>query len=644
LSGYIFQFCNGTWNGTHCLPIPSPAWSTSLSGWRYRKSHNISNANGADVNYTVNITIINGTGSDSGNTFYINNKMKNDFGDVRFTNATGSLLNYWIESVNIGSNATFWVRIDGNLTTTNQTIYIYYGKSDATNISNINNTFIFGDDFSGSSVDTNKWTVTGSPSVSNGILTLSSGQNILGKTNISPNASFRSRVKSDVTGNNNALSIFGFQSSDGNNVVYYYISNGYDNRGRNIKAGGSSLVDMAIMPDTNYHIYETFWNLTLTTFRQDSGSLYSLSSNIPIIAIPSYHFARPTYTTYQYVDWTFIRNYTSPEPSHGIWGSEETSSGWVNDTCTSFSGGTWSNTTKTINSTEGATVAWCVYANDTSNNWNSTSCSNPFSYVTTAADTTKPTYSLNSTNSTTAGTPVLHSLNWTDDVGLSGYIFSFDNCTGSLDNETWASFSGGTWSNFTETVNSTSGCTIRWCFYANDTSNNWNGTSCDTPFTYTTNGTVFISISVSQALLDGITFGTINPNTNDNPAINNTNGVEGGTAYNITIDSSTTVNVDLYNDASGNLVSGSYIIAIGNVTHKSNITSNTGDNLVATDSIALSTTYSIIGNNVCQSLAANSNCWIRYWLDSPTAQPPGNYTTTYKYCAVENGAGYSQCG
>jgi len=100
-----------------------------------------------------------------------------------------------------------------------------------------------------------------------------------------------------------------------------------------------------------------------------------------------------------------------------------------------------------------------------------------------------PTYSLNSTNSTVAGTPVEHRLKWTDNTGLSYAIFSFDNCTGTLENITNTSLSGSTdWSNFTVTINSTPECTIRWCVYANDTNDNWNGTSCDNPFSYTTSG------------------------------------------------------------------------------------------------------------------------------------------------------------
>jgi len=60
--------------------------------------------------------------------------------------------------------------------------------------------------------------------------------------------------------------------------------------------------------------------------------------------------------------------------------------GWVNDAWVSMTGtGNWSNVTKTVNDTIGANIAWCVYANDTSNNWNGSSCQNPFTYITTSA-------------------------------------------------------------------------------------------------------------------------------------------------------------------------------------------------------------------------------------------------------------------
>jgi hypothetical protein len=98
----------------------------------------------------------------------------------------------------------------------------------------------------------------------------------------------------------------------------------------------------------------------------------------------------------------------------------------------------WSNATKTLNSTVGTNVQWCVYANDTSNNWNYSSCINPFS-LTTISGNAAPQYFQSSANSTIAGKPTLFSLYWTDDIGLGGYIFSTNN-TGTWVNDIFTYF------------------------------------------------------------------------------------------------------------------------------------------------------------------------------------------------------------
>ncbi len=105
---------------------------------------------------------------------------------------------------------------------------------------------------------------------------------------------------------------------------------------------------------------------------------------------------------------------------------EISSERWKNDTWVGegFSGNEdWSNVTKSINSTIGSGIAWKVYANDSSDNWNSSSV---YSF---SAENDVPAYWDNSTNSTVAGNPVEFSLRWTDNQGLSGYIFSL--CNGS---------------------------------------------------------------------------------------------------------------------------------------------------------------------------------------------------------------------
>jgi hypothetical protein len=90
------------------------------------------------------------------------------------------------------------------------------------------------------------------------------------------------------------------------------------------------------------------------------------------------------------------------------------------------------------------------------------------------SDLVPPIWSLNSTNSTGVGNlPVLHSTYWSDNIGMSGFIFS-TNASGSWVNDTALSFSNG-WANVTKA--SPANGIVGWKVYANDTSNNWNSTS-----------------------------------------------------------------------------------------------------------------------------------------------------------------------
>ncbi|MFW9879004.1 MAG: DUF2341 domain-containing protein, partial [Candidatus Thorarchaeota archaeon] len=65
-----------------------------------------------------------------------------------------NLLDYWIESWDNTGSSIIWVKIP---TLGTSTIYMYYGNPTATSLSNGTNTFIFFDDFLGSSLDPAKW-------------------------------------------------------------------------------------------------------------------------------------------------------------------------------------------------------------------------------------------------------------------------------------------------------------------------------------------------------------------------------------------------------------------------------------------------------------------------------------------------------
>ena len=71
LSGYIFQFCNGTWNGTHCGPLP---------GWSYRKPVTINNTLNSNTLTDYQILVNLDTAS-----LISQGKMRSDCGDIRFT-------------------------------------------------------------------------------------------------------------------------------------------------------------------------------------------------------------------------------------------------------------------------------------------------------------------------------------------------------------------------------------------------------------------------------------------------------------------------------------------------------------------------------------------------------------------------------
>lgn len=114
-----------------------------LTGWGYRKSHVINYAAGAGTLYQKQVTVHYGSGTDGDDDVYLNSHCRTDFGDVRFTDDDGTtLLDYWMESKVDSDYAVFWVEVADDLSTVNQTIYVYYGKADATTTSNLTNTFV----------------------------------------------------------------------------------------------------------------------------------------------------------------------------------------------------------------------------------------------------------------------------------------------------------------------------------------------------------------------------------------------------------------------------------------------------------------------------------------------------------------------
>ena len=98
--------------------------------------------------------------------------------DMRFAETNGTNVSYWVENPATCNTAstTVWIKTSLSASAA-KTIYFYYGNASASSASDGNSVFELFDDFNGSSVDTNKWTVNGA-TTSGGLAVINNTQGI----------------------------------------------------------------------------------------------------------------------------------------------------------------------------------------------------------------------------------------------------------------------------------------------------------------------------------------------------------------------------------------------------------------------------------------------------------------------------------
>lgn len=128
--------------GSFILPDRVAAANWLADNWGYRREITIT-GNGSDltdIQYQL-------TGIDT-QTLYNEGKLQFNCQDVRFTNANGALLHYWIEDDDTpcatDTGTDFWIRLP-RAESEGTTIYMYYGNPDAAPYSSGSNTFTFFD-------------------------------------------------------------------------------------------------------------------------------------------------------------------------------------------------------------------------------------------------------------------------------------------------------------------------------------------------------------------------------------------------------------------------------------------------------------------------------------------------------------------
>ena len=328
-----------------------------LSRWRYKRSHSITSATSL-TDYQVKIRVYRTEGTSTGDTVYLGSKCLANYGDIRFVASDGTTeLSYWME-VNAGTYADFWVKVPS--ITTDSSIWIYYGNESAVSESDGNNTFVFFDDFNGTSLDTTKWDVVklGSSSAvvkvdGSGLLELSglngttSSGNIVSKVTITK--PFILEVKEKVSASAGGYSNTSFGNTNttqalngGTSWWHTLLGNGYifmadvGANGRIFKEplGSSSFTLLTILTGRIFPTNDTYYrNQYIATsssfqFTRDGTSYGSISDSsytgpYYICLSQGEYGPAPASAGYRYIDWAFIRKYTATEPTHSTWSEEQ---------------------------------------------------------------------------------------------------------------------------------------------------------------------------------------------------------------------------------------------------------------------------------------------------------------------------------
>ncbi|MDC0669824.1 DUF2341 domain-containing protein [Nannocystis radixulma] len=94
--------------------------------------------------------------------------MKFDYGDLRFFDAMGAALPYWIESSTVPIDARVWVRVPTIPAAGETEIVMCYGNPAATGESDGKATFVFFDGFDDGVLDTDAWETANTPEFADG--------------------------------------------------------------------------------------------------------------------------------------------------------------------------------------------------------------------------------------------------------------------------------------------------------------------------------------------------------------------------------------------------------------------------------------------------------------------------------------------
>ncbi|MEM3361528.1 MAG: DUF2341 domain-containing protein [Thermoproteota archaeon] len=316
-----------------------------LSGWYYRKAHVIRPVAGAGTDYQIKIVLIY-DGQVTGNDMVsLDGLCKPDFSDVRFTAGDGvTLLDCWRQSMFDGVNATYWVKISDNLSSSCSKIYVYFGNPEATYpylgspLVHGERTFIFFDDFNAQTtvLNSSKWVIVGGT----GADIRSGALRLLSTTTVRPIMSFDFPYTVEFDANVELTKVcVGIIQFDGNIAdcgASYAPFNGYT-----VHRLTTSYVALCSYKNGSFSEHASWSSLFVdnewfSVCFSDGKGLFKTKYRINGILVfdglledLGYRYISPgvqgeKVSSYFRVDNFRVRKYVDPEPSHGKWGCIET--------------------------------------------------------------------------------------------------------------------------------------------------------------------------------------------------------------------------------------------------------------------------------------------------------------------------------
>jgi hypothetical protein len=216
--------------------------------------------------------------------FSYNSNMQSDFDDIRFMDADdGALLPYWIEDFNSSNWCKVWVRIPmlwGQIWN-NHTVELYYGNVGASNLSDINDTFISAHGYSDTS---------------------------FAHSNISDVCTVEARI---YVPNSASYSYVGIENNQGSkDAVYFELSNAEVMKGSAYDEGtGTTTTEVG-----SYNTLATYKfrnNGNYIRYYVNNTELISINTNVPDEIMGLYYDTVAS----GYCEWAFIRKFIEHTPT-----------------------------------------------------------------------------------------------------------------------------------------------------------------------------------------------------------------------------------------------------------------------------------------------------------------------------------------